>query len=1084
MLPPHHHTLVSAELAELGAELESLGGGVATRGSGGDGGSGGGQAAPVAVARLEVAAVCLRCAKGGGSYDGIVHEGDGGDLEGTSVAVYDPRVREGTPVAEARRVFGVDATALCADVRANAAALQRAVALPAVRWLLDGFSVAILAQGESGTGKTRALLDGRDSVLHSALRELFVRVEGRPAVKRGEAGGGTDAGEQDQMPPAMLVNGDAEVALSAWSVLGNEVCDLLLTPAVDSPGSSASGVGGASVWGGRRRFRAVRARSLTEAEELVALVQERVRASDVPRHVFVRVTVCGATAGDGTGLVAVMHVVDTVGSRPLRLRANDAHGAGEPSEARAAVERARRTVASDLLALGRVVSELSVRCSRARDCSRRKGARDSGPLHAARDAVLTEMVTPLLAGNCKSYLLACVSDAPEDYLGTVSTLRVAARARAVRSACMRVAGDAQRTLMEDVTSVLDVRAAERAGVIPERGARSEVPLNQGGAAVVAAARPDDVGASPRHEHARMEAAPAPDPPVPVSAGETSPGQVEQGEADVELERDSPTIQSGQQQQRQQQQRRRRRRRQSGSSSSVDALDGELEAMWASLGSKSGPLAKTASAVESSKATPGELPEDVLRMLQPRRGAQSPGARREDDCKVGVAQESGGASTREALEMELVRLKGEFRDLYSDGGKKVLKAQQQALLSPHEYSQEGEQRDMEEEGVPPEAPRTDAPAPTRATASTPTITAQTLRQAHAKMLPPCRDQTPATEPATGPAPAPVPATEPAHAPGHSKVPPPTSARAYAPTASGAVGSTTDIEAPSGVPKVEASALLRSNAAVLAVARDERARREAAEARAEEAELELEEVRAAAEAHLADERLSVSKLRARLRRFEAASSHASLFDMYEDEVCRLSKDAAQARAEAAATSLKLAMVQVGGGRDSSGEGPGAALDSHLHRVPANGSAGGDGSASGRGSSSTSPLLAPRSLRRLLAESASLRDENAALRRRERRWEATRAASEEQRRRLRTALDSGAKTRRQLEDARLQNAALTARLAEALAALDQSEAANAEHVGRAVRAGGGRGQMLPWRGAATPEASEVRELRSRSPSRSCSR
>lgn len=56
----------------------------------------------------------------------------------------------------------------------------------------------------------------------------------------------------------------------------------------------------------------------------------------------------------------------------------------------------------------------------------------SGTPAAARDSQLMQQVAPLVAGNCRAFLLVTVSAAPEDYLDTINTLRVASRAQGIR----------------------------------------------------------------------------------------------------------------------------------------------------------------------------------------------------------------------------------------------------------------------------------------------------------------------------------------------------------------------------------------------------------------------------------------------------------------------------------------------------------------------------------------------------------------------------------------------------------------------------------------------------------------------------
>ena len=51
---------------------------------------------------------------------------------------------------------------------------------------------------------------------------------------------------------------------------------------------------------------------------------------------------------------------------------------------------------------------------------------------STRDSRLLEQLAPLLAGNCRTFLLACVSQRAEDYLDSLNTLRIASRARGIK----------------------------------------------------------------------------------------------------------------------------------------------------------------------------------------------------------------------------------------------------------------------------------------------------------------------------------------------------------------------------------------------------------------------------------------------------------------------------------------------------------------------------------------------------------------------------------------------------------------------------------------------------------------------------
>ena len=51
---------------------------------------------------------------------------------------------------------------------------------------------------------------------------------------------------------------------------------------------------------------------------------------------------------------------------------------------------------------------------------------------SARDSRLLEQVAPLVAGNCRTFLLACVSPHAGEYLDSLNTLRIASRAQGIK----------------------------------------------------------------------------------------------------------------------------------------------------------------------------------------------------------------------------------------------------------------------------------------------------------------------------------------------------------------------------------------------------------------------------------------------------------------------------------------------------------------------------------------------------------------------------------------------------------------------------------------------------------------------------
>ncbi len=210
-------------------------------------------------------------------------------------------------------------------------------------------------------------------------------------------------------------------------------------------------------------------------------------------HAFVRLVLCHphaehapASAGGGTvgGLVSTLHLVDLVGSTSSVLDDVVAGGSGRGRGRDAA------WAAQDLLAVSRALAELAVRrdgkvvrlrtrlapigaLARAPSVSAcspalaspavlpiRPAARppahtysdglsqtgSPGSLAAAAAAAATTaggggvlpFLGPLLAGNSKTFLLACTADGPAALGESMGTLRLAARVRGVTSACMRL----------------------------------------------------------------------------------------------------------------------------------------------------------------------------------------------------------------------------------------------------------------------------------------------------------------------------------------------------------------------------------------------------------------------------------------------------------------------------------------------------------------------------------------------------------------------------------------------------------------------------------------------------------------------
>jgi len=343
-------------------------------------------------------------------------------------------------------------------------------------WLHRGFDAVVVAHGQSGSGKTRALFgDGggahqedRPGLTSRVVRALFAKARRNEDTRR-------------------------RFAVSAWEMSPNgDVLDLL-DPSGEGKGFAVSGSGSFGGAGDRfgdgfgaagARVRCVEVKSADECEAALALARRASKNWTVPArknaraptegfagtaatprpgraHAFFRLTIISA-ADD---VVAELHVADLIGAKSLALASVDDEDddGDDDGYLDASVRRAnRRDVARQLLAFGRVVDELASRENRrivvgdggdedvgdVFDASSERASSSSAPLPsssavvssvavAARESRLTRFLAPLLAAGARLFFLACVSPLDVDRLDTLETMRVAQRAARLRSACVR-----------------------------------------------------------------------------------------------------------------------------------------------------------------------------------------------------------------------------------------------------------------------------------------------------------------------------------------------------------------------------------------------------------------------------------------------------------------------------------------------------------------------------------------------------------------------------------------------------------------------------------------------------------------------
>ena len=343
------------------------------------------------------------------------------------VIIRDPRSPPDAPAAQALRRYRVSLALGRADARPAIEALGRSV----LDWFWAGFNAAILTYGQSGTGKSAMVfgaagadpkLDGIEEcgLLVRLLAGVFSLIENSSDAK------------------------GHMVGLSAWALAGERVHDLFGRVEGSQP------------------FNFVTAKVDDQRSALAALKHVSTAAKSLQQaHVFVRVLLyrprqrCAST----------LHVVDMVGCPHVEPPRGPtaARGACDDTTARAVVSR-------QLSAFSRVISELSE--AAAGDPSEGTGGKPPRPRRviSARDSCLTQILAPLLAGNCKTWLLSGLMDGASNFSQSVATLRTVGRAMNITSGCVKLCGvHAEELSMQPVaecvpTACLDADFPQSANV--------------------------------------------------------------------------------------------------------------------------------------------------------------------------------------------------------------------------------------------------------------------------------------------------------------------------------------------------------------------------------------------------------------------------------------------------------------------------------------------------------------------------------------------------------------------------------------------------------------------------------------------
>ncbi|GAQ79779.1 hypothetical kinesin-like protein [Klebsormidium nitens] len=350
---------------------------------------------------------------------------EGRDEKENVVKLREPRYPTSTPrTFSCTQAFppGASQLGFCAQVGA-----------PIIDWLWDGFNALLLGYGQTGTGKSHSLFGGssygpaseQDGLMHHILSTLLER------SKKTESGSCT-------------------VGLQCWEVRGEKTVDLLR-------GDKASAIGTTDVTAVLIETPVDVTSVLSHCRRASVNWQDRkgdAGARPLPNraHAFVRVTL---TRGPESH-VSTLTVVDPAGFPSVTSQAPPTSQTSESTFSDIDRKTARDNQRS-LTALARLLSEVSQHCE---DAAR--GKPQPSRLLTGPRTTLTNQLVPSLTANCKTFLLATISPSADSYLDSVNTLRVATRARAIVTPCLRAQGSPMAVLgLQSVQRVLS-RATSRA----------------------------------------------------------------------------------------------------------------------------------------------------------------------------------------------------------------------------------------------------------------------------------------------------------------------------------------------------------------------------------------------------------------------------------------------------------------------------------------------------------------------------------------------------------------------------------------------------------------------------------------------
>ncbi|KAH9586257.1 Kinesin motor domain [Trypanosoma melophagium] len=351
------------------------------------------------------------------------------------------------------------------DMEVNSKTVNDAIAGPLVDAFVKGYTVSTIAYGQTGAGKTYTMSSLSSDVIrrvYDLLKVNSVTTNSSVRVDSGTTNSTTDTnadGDVNVNINSPSVNQKPEFRFSAVEVYNEHVSDLIasITAASQPSISLVNPSVGPSLPLREDSRCGVYIQGLTEVtvdseEELLAWFEKstanRRTASTLMNTTSSRSHCLLTVTLTHNGIVSRFGLVDLAGSERIkkaygrRLTTGGIDDVDDERVAARSTEIASRmregiNINSGLLALGNVIVAL---------CERKSHV-------PYRTSKLTRLLQPMLSGNSKTTMIACVSPCVSSFEETLNTLKYADRAKSIRTTPFQVATsystleDAEKTIL-------------------------------------------------------------------------------------------------------------------------------------------------------------------------------------------------------------------------------------------------------------------------------------------------------------------------------------------------------------------------------------------------------------------------------------------------------------------------------------------------------------------------------------------------------------------------------------------------------------------------------------------------------------